>query len=303
MNPEKNTSYAVPMAIIIAGIILSATTLYSSKSTPAKTQVLAQDARVSALEEAVLPSAGIILPVTWGDMGQQLVSAGAIDAVRFKQLYLDGGTFSDEYKNLLTGTQSGKLKITRENSGYLLNLFWALGLANKNPVLDAGEMKNPAYGGAENFASTAGWTVAKGDAMNHYSKHVFFTLTPQQQALVDKVSRGIYRPCCGNSTHFPDCNHGMAMLGLLEWLASQGATRDQMFEAAKYANAFWFPQQALEVAVFFKATRGMSFSDARGEEVVGAELFSAAGFRNLHTWLVERRLLEQTPSGGPSCGV
>ena len=66
------------------------------------------------------------------------------------------GAFTDEYKNLLFGQNDGKLKITNENAGYLLNLFWALGLANKNPILDTGEMANPAYGGAQNFASTGG---------------------------------------------------------------------------------------------------------------------------------------------------
>ena len=37
----------------------------------------------------------------------------------------------------------------------------------------------------------------------------------------------------------------MAMLGLLELMASQGATTDQIFEAAKNIDAFWFPQQTL----------------------------------------------------------
>src|SRR3989344_1353776 len=97
-------------------------------------------------------------------------------------------------------------------AGYLLNLLWAFGLANKNPILeDASEMMNPGYGGAGNFASTGGWTVAKGNAMGHYNMYALVTLSPEQQALVDRVSRNIYRPCCGNSTHFPDCNHGMAM--------------------------------------------------------------------------------------------
>ena len=268
MNPEKNTSYAVPVAIVIAGLLFSGTMLYSSKNPPAQTQTPAQDTRVSALEEAVLPSAGVVLPMTWGNMGSQLVSTGAIDAVRFKQLYLDGGVFSDEYKNLLTGTQNGKLKITKENAGYLLNLFWALGLASKNPVLDAGEMRDPAYGGAENFASTAGWTMAKGDAMNHYSKHVFFTLTPQQQALVDKVSRGIYRPCCGNSTHFPDCNHGMAMLGLLELMASQGANEQDMWKAALAVNSYWFPDTYLTIAAYMQ-NKGIAWKDVQPQEMLG----------------------------------
>ena len=55
-------------------------------------------------------------------------------------------------------------------------------------------MMNPAYKGAGNFASTGGWTLAKGSAMDHYNMHSLVTLTAEQQALVDRVSRGIYRP-------------------------------------------------------------------------------------------------------------
>ena len=39
--------------------------------------------------------------------------------------------------------------------------------------------------------------------------------------IVEEIAGNIYRPCCGNSTAFPDCNHGMAMLGLIELMVSQ----------------------------------------------------------------------------------
>ena len=184
---------------------------------------------------------GVELPVVWGDLGAKLVSVGAIDAEKFTALYASRGGLSEEERALLLGNSEGKLRMTAENAGYLLNLLWALGLASKNPILETGEMMNPAYGGAGNFASTAGWTLANGNAMNHYSRHLFFNLTPEQQALVDKVSRGIYRPCCSNSTHFPDCNHGMAMLGLLELMASQGVGEQDMKKTALTVNSYWFP--------------------------------------------------------------
>ncbi|PIQ66468.1 MAG: hypothetical protein COV96_01295 [Candidatus Zambryskibacteria bacterium CG11_big_fil_rev_8_21_14_0_20_42_18] len=123
----------------------------------------------------------------------------------------------------------------------MLNLFWALGLSSQNEILIEGEMSDQRYGGAGRFASTAGWSMAQGDAMNHYSRHQFFDLTPAQQELVEKVSKSIYRPCCGNSTHFPDCNHGMGMLGLLELMASQGANEKEMWETALVVNSYWFP--------------------------------------------------------------
>src|SRR3989344_2828337 len=216
---QSKETYLLPVSIIVSSVIL-AVVIYSAGSSSGVRIMQEGKAQVSVLEEEVLPTIGVALPVTWGDLGSQLVKAGAVDADKFKAMYEQRGSFTKEYEALLLGQGNGKLTITKDNAGYLLNLFWALGLANKNPILDSGEMNDPKYGGAGNFASTGGWTLAKGDSMNHYSRHEFFALTAEQQALVDKVSRGIYRPCCGNSTHFPDCNHGMAMLGLLELMAS-----------------------------------------------------------------------------------
>lgn len=122
-----------------------------------------------------------------------------------------------------------------------LNLLWAFGLANKNRVLEMGPMMDPAYGGAGRFASTGGWTVGKGSPMDHYSMHEYLLLTEEQQDLVEKVAKNVYRPCCKNSAYFPDCNHGMAMLGLLEILASEGADEKTMYTAAEKANSMWFP--------------------------------------------------------------
>src|SRR3989338_1680589 len=209
----QNSPYTIPFAIVIAGIIIAVALLYGQQKYTGEKNV--------TQSETIFPKSGVVLPVLWGDLGAKLVSVGAIDGEKFKAYYEEKGQYITEYKNLLFGNSPGKLKITKDNAGYLLNLFWALGLASKNDILDSGEMGDPKYGGAENFASTAGWTMAVGDPMDHYNRHKFFNLSPEQQALVDKVSRGIYRPCCGNSTHFPDCNHGMAMLGLLELIASQ----------------------------------------------------------------------------------
>ena len=153
------------------------------------------------------------------------------------------------------------------------------------------------------FASTGGWTVGAKPATELYSSAPIITLNPEQQARLEEVASGVYRPCCDNHTAFPDCNHGMAMLGLLELMASQGATEDEMFEAAKYVNAFWFPQQMLEVAVYFEAAQGVSFADLDGRLASGPDTFSGRGFGYVHQWLAENGLLEQLPGAGGSCGV
>ena len=292
----KNNSLVLPVAIVVAGVIITFGIMYkplgSMKVVSEKTQI-----QTSELEEKVLPFLGVELPVTWNGLGSKLVSSGVIDVNKFKDVYNQKGVFTNEYENLLLGKNNGKLIITNENAGYLLNLFWALGLASKNPILESGEMTNPAYGGAGNFASTGGWTIARGSAMDHYSRHKFFDLTSEQQDLVEKVSKGIYRPCCGNSTHFPDCNHGMAMLGLLELMASQGVSEKDIWKAALAVNSYWFPSTYLTIASYMKS-KGIEWKDINLQEILGADYSSASGYQKIVS-----QMKPQTQKSGASCGV
>lgn len=291
---NKNT---IPMAIIVAGMLVAGGIFFSSGNVSSKATT--QLASVSALEKIVMPQEGVELPVSWGDLGVQLVRSGAIDEAKFKAIYESRGQFTAENKQLLTGNNISKLKITKDNAGFLLNLLWALGLASKNPILDSGEMVDPRYGGAQNFASTGGWTIAQGSAMNHYSQHVFFDLTTEQQALVDKVSKGIYRPCCGNSTHFPDCNHGMAMLGLLELMASQGASEQDMWKTALIVNSFWFPDTYMTIASYMKG-KGVEWKDVNPQEMLGINYSSAQGYTKIASQVTAPRSSSQSGNG---CGV
>lgn len=302
---ERNHSnFGVGASILLSAIILAGAWIYTTGSTtsavPHGSNRAAPSGRAQGteLEEKVLPSAGVVVPVTWGDLGAQLVHAGVIDADKLMAIYGARGAFTDAYKNLLLGQNDGKLRITRGNAGYVLNLFWALGLGNKNSILENGEMTDPAYGGAGNFASTGGWTIAKGNSMDHYSKHSFLTLTPDQQALVDKVSRGIYRPCCGNATHFPDCNHGMAMLGLLELMASQGVNERDMVKAALAANAYWFPDTYLTIATYM-SNKGVDWKNADPREILGINYSSAQGYQRIAAQVVQ----PQERQGGGGCDI
>lgn len=257
-----------------------------------------QEARETArLEKAVLPAEGVVLPVKWGDLGDKMIKAGVIDAGKFEALYENRGGLNDEISGLLYRSDNGNLKITKDNAGVLLNLLWALGLGNKNTILEKGPMSDKKYGGAGGFASTGGWTLAKGNTMNHYSKHEFLTLSPEQQQLVEKISWGVYRPCCGNPTYFPDCNHGMAMLGLLELMASQGASEQEMYQTALAVNSYWFPETYINLAKYFES-QGTPWKKVSPKEVLGADYSSASGYRNILSKIkpVERQ------SGG-SCGV
>ena len=298
-QPKKDRVLAA--SILVFAAILSGAWIYTTgQKTIDRDQAdiqVATGKEHMGLEEKVLPSEGIILPVSWGNLGAKLVSVGAIDADKFKAIYEQRDAFTDEYNRLLFGQSDDKLKITKENSGYLLNLFWALGLASKNDILENGEMANPAYGGAGRFASTGGWTLAKGNPMDHYSKHKFFNLKPEQQDLVDKVSRGIYRPCCGNSTHFPDCNHGMAMLGLIQLMASQGVSEQEMWKTALQVNSYWFPETYMTLVAYFER-KGTAWDEIDPRLALGEEYSSASGY--------QRVLQEIEPvelQGGGGCSV
>ena len=158
-------------------------------------------------------------------------------------------------------------------------------------------MADEKYGGAGNFASTGGWTLAKGDGMEHYSKHNFIVLTEEQQELVERVSKGIFRPCCGNSVHFPDCNHGMAVLGLLEIMASQGAEEQEMYDAALKVNSYWFPGTYLTLAKYFGA-RETEWKDVDAKTVLGSLYSGARGYRQ-----ILQEVEPEKAKGGGGCGV
>ena len=253
---------------------------------------------IFGLNGEVLPQDGVVLPVKWGDLGSKLVAAGVIDGKKFDEIYESRGELTEEYKNLVYGKDNGNLKITPENSGLILNLLWALGLGNKNEILEKGPMADPRYGGAGNFASTGGWTLAKGGAMDHYSKHSFIKLTPEQQKLAEEVSKNIYRPCCGNPAYFPDCNHGMAMLALLELMASQGTGEKEMYQAALAANSYWFSDTYLTIAKYMEEKKNVEWGSVNPKEVLGYNYSSDEGYMKI--------LQEVTPPDqlkGAGCGI
>lgn len=161
-------------------------------------------------------------------------------------------------------------------------------------------MTSEKYGGdASKFASTGGWSLSRGAGFDHYSKHRYVPLTPDQQALVVEVSKNIYRPCCGNSTYFPDCNHGMAMLGLLELMAANGATQNQMYDVALKVNSLWFPQTYIDLATYFKE-QGQDWNQVNAKQVLGSDFSSARGYQTTRQQI---KSLPKPQQGGGGCGA
>jgi hypothetical protein len=261
-----------------------------------------QQEEAANLYEQVNPKAGYILPIKYGSLGPQLLASGVIDYNAFSDLYNKSGTpLSAEEIQVLKNGSDQQIVINASNARFLLNFFWAVGLANKNTILTEGPMVQYGEGKIESFASTGGWGLASKPVTELYASLDLIPSTAAQQKLVEEVASQIYRPCCNNHTGFPDCNHGMAMLGILELMASQGTSANQMYEAAKYINAYWFPQQTLEMAMFLKSTQNVDFAEADPKLVVGSQMSSASGSTMIHANLQSKGLLQQAPGQGGGC--
>jgi hypothetical protein len=250
----------------------------------------------------ITPQAGVTLPVAFGSLGPRLVESGAIDLEAFEKLYADAGRpLTPEQMGLLTDGSDQPIVITKDNAQFLLNVLWATGLANENPILTGGRMMAQGKKGVVNFASTGGWTLASKPIAELYAGAPLVALTDKQQARLEEVTAAVYRPCCDNPTAFPDCNHGMAMLGLLEMMAAGDASSSDMFSAARTVNAFWFPQQTMDLAVALKATQDVDFDASDARPFVG-QMASGSGSRIVAQWLAQRG--GSGGSGGSgSCGV
>ncbi len=254
--------------------------------------------------DKINPVDGYTVNATYGDIGPKLLSAGAINFEKMKALYEQSGKpLTEEQIKILTEGSDEKIKISPENSYFLLNFLWAMGITNKNPILDEGPITQYGIDQVGRFASTGGWTLGTVPSTEFFSKYSIVALSEEQQAILEDFAFNSYRPCCSNPTGFPDCNHGAAALALGEIMAAQGASADEIFDAFKYFNSFWFPQTYFDIATYFQAKERKSWDEVSGRVVAGKEYSTPQGWQATRRWLTENGLLEKTSGGGGTCGV
>ncbi|MHA1547446.1 MAG: hypothetical protein ACTSYE_00790, partial [Alphaproteobacteria bacterium] len=178
-----------------------------------------EDTRIRRAISAVLPSRPISTGLEIGGPIAHLVDAGVIDREKFMAAHAARGPVPEWVLEALDG-KSVELKFSLETAPYNLNLLWPLGLAT-----NAAFNEDSPINGADlhNFASTGGWILGRENSGGSYFNAVkTLELTPEQSDLVLRLADGVFRPCCGNSAYFQDCNHGSAMLGLIELAAASG---------------------------------------------------------------------------------
>lgn len=253
---------------------------------------------LSKLESEVLPEKGAELPVSWGDLGPQLTLLGVIDQEKFAAVV----KLTDEQKEILTKGSDKKIKIDKGNVQFVVNVLWAAGLAQKSIVYDEGPMGKEYKKDVANFASTGGWTLAKGDAMQYYNRYDLIPLTADQQQKVAEIAKNVYRPCCGNSTYFPDCNHGMAALAMIELMVAKGVDEATIYKNILAFNAFWFPDTYLTTATFFARQGGnvTAWKDVNPKEIMGVKYSSGQGAAEIAKKVGP---LPWRPKTGTSCGA
>lgn len=227
--------------------------------------------------QAVLPSRGHATSLVFGDAIPRLVRAGVIDPAKFAALYAARGGLPDWVPRLLAAPSAEPIVLSAATAPYLLNLLWPLGLATRTTF----NLDSP-FTGAElaRLASTGGWRLGRAATGAAYFNTVgTLDLSEAQEARVLAVARRTFRPCCNNSAFLQDCNHGSAMLGLLELAAAQGLPEGDLFRLAKIANGYWYPTQYVAMALYFDVLADTAWADVDPAVAVGRELASASGWR------------------------
>src|SRR3989344_2415548 len=256
----------------------------------------------SEIQKEILPS-NYKLGIRFNDAITKMVQMGAIDKDKFIKLYEERSPLTESQKKLLESSSGDEIVLNADNAQLILNLLWPLGISNKAKVLSEGPMGTQYKDEIDNFASTAGWTLGKTEGGKLFNSLTIISLTPDQENLVKEIAESIYRPCCGNHTGFPDCNHGAAMLGFIELAVSQGMSKDEIYKKALVLNSYWFPQNYAEIATYFKAQKGMAWEEVNPKEVLGVNYSSGQGYAAINKELQAEGLLPKVQSGGGGCGV
>ena len=209
---------------------------------PLRVLGVSPDRKYPEFDEAaanVIPEAGYQSRIALKDSVVRIVRHGVIDRGKFFDLRLRMGPLPPELSTVLSEVSESPIKLTRGNAADYVNLLWPVGLANHMYSNFQSPLKGSSLAG---FASTGGWTLGKKkEGSTYFNRYPIVALTPEAEILAVRVAKSTFRPCCGNSTFFQDCNHGSALFGVLQLGASQGLQEQELYEEALAFNSFWFP--------------------------------------------------------------
>ncbi len=248
------------------------------------------------------PKDGFQSKIVLGDTIPKLVSLGIIDMPKMQQIYQGRGGIPKEEMQLLTKPSHTPLVINANNANWIDNLLWAVGLSNKMEINRQSPVNGP---DVNNFASTGGWTLGKEESGGAYfNKYSLISLTRKQQKRIQIIAESSYRPCCNNSTFFQDCNHGSAAMALIELGVSQNLSDQEIYKTLLAFNAFWFPQNYDELALYFNVVKNTDWHDVDPKLALSKNYSSIGGWiANIETEVAKVPNLIPKPQNSGSCGA
>ena len=251
----------------------------------------------------VLPKDGFQTKIVLGDVVPTLVADGIIDTSKMQDLYKSRGGIPTNIMQLLTQSSKTPLLVNADNASQLVNLLWPIGLSNKTAINE----NSPIAGkNVNNFASTGGWTLGKeANGGTYFNSYPLVPLTASQEARVLQIAENTYRPCCDNSTFFQDCNHGSAALALVELGVAQGLSDADIYRTVLDFNSFWFPQNYIQLGLYFKAVKHIDWKDVDPKIVLGKDYSSATGNYKIQAEVakIPNLVPVQTSASGAKCGA
>lgn len=270
--------------------------LLVSKAPPEEHYPLFEEATAN-----VLPPAGHVSKIALNDSIVRLVRHGVIDQHKFLALH-QAATFRDELTAMLSEPSEEPIYLTEENAADYVNLLWPIGLSNHME----GNATSPLFTvRLRNFASTAGWTLGDQDQGSAYfNRFKIVELTQAQETTAIAVAKSTFRPCCDNSTFFQDCNHGSALLGVLQLGASQGLGEAELYREALAFNSFWFRDYYIRTALYFKVVRKQEWRDVDPKGIMSEQYSAISSWQQtVQATLATMPDLIPRPRERANCGV
>ncbi len=250
----------------------------------------------------VIPTVGFQSRISLHDSMVRLVGNGVIDREKFAALQKYNGALPPELLKIMEKPSGKPIHLTSENAAHYVNFLWPVGLSNRLAANKESPMVGPDL---PNFASTGGWNLGKEpNGGVYFNKFPIIKLKPKAEALAVRVAKSTYRPCCGNSTFFQDCNHGSALFAVLQLGAAQGLTEDQLYKEALAFNSFWFPSYYISTALYLKVGRKINWRDVDAKMIMGSD-FSSGGLWQQNVLVPLQKFPHLFPQreGGAKCGA